>query len=93
MDIVWADSAKAQLQDIHTYIAETSEAYADAMIRRMLERIEQIEMFPLSGRSVPEYGHEQIREIIVRPYRVIYHLRPDCIEIIAVVHGRQDISG
>jgi plasmid stabilization system protein ParE len=46
-------------------------------------------MFPLSGRMVPEAGLGQIREIIEGAYRIIYYIRPDQIDVLAVIHGAQ----
>ena len=45
----------------------------------------------MSGRVVPEFKIDQIREVIERPYRIIYYIKPDQIEVLAVVHGSQDI--
>jgi len=44
------------------------------------------------GRRVPEVGHEALRELIVDEYRVLYQLREGDIEIITVVHSRQDLQ-
>jgi toxin ParE1/3/4 len=33
---------------------------------------------------------DQIREVIEGSYRIIYHIRPDQIDILAVIHGAQD---
>jgi plasmid stabilization system protein ParE len=34
---------------------------------------------------------DQIREVIEGPYRIIYHIKPDQIDVLAVIHGSQDI--
>ena len=59
------------------------------MIERLTNRSEQIASFPLSGRMVPEYEAPDVREVIERPYRIIYRIKPDQIDILAVVHGAQ----
>lgn len=41
----------------------------------------------MCGRRVPEYDSDQIREVFCGPYRIIYSLMPDHIDILAVVHG------
>jgi plasmid stabilization system protein ParE len=38
---------------------------------------------------VPEYRQQNLREVLVRPYRIIYRLQPDTIEIITILHYRQ----
>ncbi|MBE0508740.1 MAG: type II toxin-antitoxin system RelE/ParE family toxin [Marinospirillum sp.] len=44
--------------------------------------------FPLPGRKVPEYELDQIREVFCKPYRIIYHIKPNQIDILAVIHSR-----
>jgi plasmid stabilization system protein ParE len=48
-------------------------------------------MFPLSGRQAPEYDVDQIREVFFGPYRIIYHMKADQIDVIAVVHGAMNV--
>ena len=91
MKVVWTEPAYSQLKYIHRYISQTSVEYADRMIDRITQKSEQIAAYPLSGRVVPEYGNEHIREVIERPYRVIYHFLPDRIEVLSVIHGAQDL--
>ena len=61
------------------------------MIDRLTNRSKQIGAFPLSGRIVPEFEYGQIREVFEGPYRIIYHIRPDSIEVIAIVHMAREI--
>ena len=60
------------------------------MVDRLTCRSQQIADFPLSGRRVPEYEIDQIREVIEGPYRIIYYIKPDQIDVLAVLHGAQD---
>ena len=63
------------------------------MVDRLTGRSEQIADFPFSGRRVPEYEIDQIREIIEGPYRIIYYIKSDQIDVLAVIHGAQDFAG
>ena len=45
----------------------------------------------MSGRRVPEYEMDQIREIIEGQYRIIYYITPDQIDVLAVIHASQNI--
>ena len=56
------------------------------MIDHMIRRAEQITAFPHSGRAVPEYEHEDVREIIESPYRLIYRILPYRIDVLSVMH-------
>ncbi|WP_313888480.1 type II toxin-antitoxin system RelE/ParE family toxin [Nostoc spongiaeforme] len=58
----------------------------------MTRRSEQIAKFPLSGRIVPEFETEQIREVIEGSYRIIYYIKPEQIEVLAVIHGSQQFT-
>ena len=77
---------------IYEYIAHDSYLYAQRMIDKLTRRSEQIASFPLSGRMVPEYEAEDIREIIEKPYRIIYRIKATQIDILAVIHGAQLLS-
>ena len=61
------------------------------MVDRLTRRSQQIADFPLSGRRVAEYEMDQIREVIEGPYRIIYHIRADQIDVLAVIHGARDV--
>lgn len=91
MTVHWTDTAQDHLDAIYAYISQDSPEYAlrigDCLTRRSL----QIAEAPLSGRRVPEYDMDQIREVIERPYRIIYHIKPDQIDVIAVLHGARNV--
>jgi len=92
LKVYWTDTSKSHLKGIKDFISLNSPTYAKRMIDRLTQRSRQIGEFPFSGRVVPEYKVNQIREVIEGPFRIIYHIKPDQIEILAVVHGAQNIS-
>jgi len=63
--------------------------------RRLAEKIRkcvnELAHFPSSGRVVPEIGIDRYREVIVRPYRVIYEIRENDLVILRVRHSRRDL--
>lgn len=89
MKVVWTATAINHLQAIHDYIAQNSTLYATQVIDRLTQRSQQIAEFPNSGRIVPEFRDESIREVIERPYRIIYRITATQIDVLAVVHGSQ----
>jgi plasmid stabilization system protein ParE len=42
---------------------------------------------PRLGAEVPEYGDETIREVLEHPYRIVYRVTTDRIEVVAIIHG------
>ncbi|MFA7173841.1 MAG: type II toxin-antitoxin system RelE/ParE family toxin [Kiritimatiellia bacterium] len=91
MKVHWTKTASDHLEAIHAYIAQCSEEYAIRTVDKLTRRSQQIANYPLSGRIVPEYELDQIREVIEYPYRIIYYIKPDQIDVIAVLHGAQKI--
>ncbi len=67
MKVHWTDAAEGHLDALYAYIAQDSPEYAKRMVDRLTQRSQQIAEFPLSGRRVPEYDIDQIREVIEGP--------------------------
>ena len=93
MNVVWTVTALGHLGAIRQYISQTSPFYAERMVQRILARAPQLAVFPDSGRMVPEVGQPSIREVLEGPYRVIYQLSAERLEVLAVVHARQSTVG
>jgi toxin ParE1/3/4 len=100
MTVIWSAEAQAQLSAIYQFVAQDSPQEAEALIRRLVDRVVQLESLPQSGRRVPEYPHDDLRELLSRPYRIIYRKRDENVEVVTVIHYRrqlptspQDISG
>ena len=89
MKVVWTETAVAHLNSVYEYISKTSPLYAHLMVRRLWDRTGQIQTFPQSGRMVPEYQQPDLREVLEPPYRIIYRVREQRLEILAVVHSRR----
>ena len=92
MNVVWTETAVNHLQAIREYIDQTSPEYARRMVDRLTRRSKQIASFPFSGRRVAEYDVDQIREVIEGPYPIIYYIRAERIDVVAVIHARQNMS-
>jgi toxin ParE1/3/4 len=87
--VEWTDNAISHLVAIFDYIAKDSSFYAQRVVDRLTKCSQQLADFPMSGRMVPEYELKEIREVVERPYRIIYRLWPDHVEILAVTHSAQ----
>jgi addiction module RelE/StbE family toxin len=85
--VVWTDLAIADLKSIHEYISRDSKFYADRFIDKLINRVDQLENYSLSGRVVPEFGKEDIRELIEGNYRIIFRVNANHIGIVRVHHS------
>lgn len=85
--IRWTPRAIADVRDIRTFIEHDSPHYAKLVVQRILAAVDRLAQFPESGRVVPECGRPDLREVIHRPYRVVYRLLPHEVHIITVHHA------
>ncbi|HEY6172193.1 MAG TPA: type II toxin-antitoxin system RelE/ParE family toxin [Candidatus Kapabacteria bacterium] len=86
----WSRRALDRIRQIHNYIAldapDTARKYAETLIRST----DRLVMLPLSGRIVPEFEQENIREIIKGNYRIVYKVLSDTeVIILTVFHSSQ----
>jgi toxin ParE1/3/4 len=91
MKVHWTDTAETHLDAIHAHIARDSPEYARCMVDRLTRRSQQIGRFPFAGRRVPEFDVDQIREVIEGPYRIIYFIKSEKIDVLAVIHGAMNV--
>lgn len=73
MKIIIARSALSDLQEIKAYylqqgVPEIGQQFIDAIFKNL----QRLRDHPDSGRKVPEFDQENIREIIYPPFRVVY---------------------
>lgn len=85
--IVWSPRALSDVEAIRDYVGLDSPTYADLVVRRIVDSVERLSTFPRSGRVVPEIDRIDVREIIVRPYRVVYRVRAGTVEVVTVFHA------
>ena len=89
MRVHWTDRAKRRLRLLHDHIAKDAPLVAPRVIERLVRRSMQIGELPYAGREVPEYQRHDVRELLERPYRILYRILPDRIDVITVMHYRQ----
>jgi len=87
--VVWSPEAIEDLLSIAEYIERGSEFYARAVVIKILDISRSIKNIPSRGRVVPEVGDDNIRELFVYSYCVIYQIQESEILIVAVIHGKQ----
>lgn len=93
MRVEWSDFARDDLNDLVHYISRDSAFYARLFGEKVVLATRRLEMFPESGRIIPEAEDKMLREIIVQGYRVMYRLEPDRVLILAIMHGSRDVAG
>lgn len=83
MRIIWSPNSLKQLENIGDYIAIDSPGNARKFIDKLIESVERLKEFPLSGSNVKESPN--LKQVLVQGYGIIYRPRDLKIEIIAVL--------
>ncbi|MCX6348239.1 MAG: type II toxin-antitoxin system RelE/ParE family toxin [Candidatus Aureabacteria bacterium] len=89
-EVIWSPSALKDVDFIAEYIARDSADQASLFVVRLLEATDRLQNLSLSGRIIPEIGHQACREIIYGSYRIMYRIADDEVWITGVVHGARD---
>ena len=90
----WTETARRDLDAIVNYIAEDSVENALAVLERLRERAESLQVAAGRGRVVPELRALdvlQYREVIEQPWRIVYRIEADHVLVMAVRDGRREL--
>jgi plasmid stabilization system protein ParE len=83
--ISFAESAVADLEDIRVWYAELGvPEVGERLLREVLSQTERLGEFPWSGRVVPEFGIDPLREIIHPPFRIVYRVDSQRVRVVRV---------
>ena len=93
MKVVWSREAQHCLRRIYWGIAEDSPKSASKVIARLVARAALLSQPPLVSRVVPEYRLDALREVLTRPYRILFVVEVNAVRIVSVMHSRQLLPG
>src|SRR4051794_26830241 len=88
-EIIWTESATADLEAIVRFIAAENPATAERVGLNILAHAEILGRFPSIGPAYPPGSRGRTREISYKSYRLFYRVIEDLerIEILTVWHG------
>lgn len=94
--VVLSEPALSDLLAINDYyLVEVDEQTAAKIIARLEEAVNSLAEFAERG-SIPKellsLGIRQYRQLITKPYRIIYEQLPDQVIVHAVLDGRRDMQ-
>jgi toxin ParE1/3/4 len=92
MRVHWTELASAQLDEAMAYIARDRPGVAARWLERLLESADSLSEFPDRAPLADEAKRDNIRDLVVSPYRIIYRRDPDAIYITMVLHERQQFE-
>ena len=86
--ITWSPRGKLRLRQCAKYILQKSQDWSTTFNWRnkIDEAVSTLEDFPESGSIVRELRRDDIRQVLVGDYRVIYRVKRRNVEILTVRH-------
>jgi plasmid stabilization system protein ParE len=92
-EVRWSKTARADLRGVYEFIARDSAPYALRMMERFDQAVDSLTTFPEAGALVVEWDRQDLREVYVASYRVIYQYTADAdlVEILAIFHSARQL--
>jgi plasmid stabilization system protein ParE len=86
----WSPLAIDRVVEIGEWIATERPAAAVRIVDGLFDAAERLEVFPLSGRRVPEFDERtDLREIFFEQFRIVYKVSGTRVDILTVRHMLQ----
>ena len=90
--VVWAQRARSDLRLTIASIETDSPGAARAFASAVVKASRSLATLSERGRVLPELSDEQVRELILGRYRMIYEVFPDRVAILRIIHGSRDFG-
>jgi len=90
--VIWALTALDDLEKAAGYIEKDSPRYASILVEESFQAAKSLQQWFERGRIVPEIENQNIRELFVMNYRLVYQITPDAVFILGFIHGSRDLE-
>jgi toxin ParE1/3/4 len=87
MRVRYSGRAREDLRQIALYIGSDNPTAARRWVSRLIRRVKEVARTPRAGRRVPELDRDDIREVVVGAYRIIYKLQGGELRVPTVFEG------
>lgn len=89
MKIFWTKEAINNLLEIEDFISQNNPERAAEFTDYLIDQAEYLKTTPNMGRIVPEISNPDIRELIVKNYRIVYKEINNEIHIVTVFESHR----
>jgi toxin ParE1/3/4 len=89
----WTLRAQNDLLEIARFIARDNPEAARRWVAMLRKRARAAARMPRAGRRVSELGRDDVREVVVRHYRIVYQLAPHSLVVLVVFEGHRQFPG
>jgi plasmid stabilization system protein ParE len=91
MRIVWSSAAWADVDRLHSFLADHDFDVADAIFDRLANSPSDLLDFPRRGSRLSEFDPREVREFRVGHYLLRYELRRSEIFVLRFFHARESV--
>ncbi len=89
MTLRFTPTARKQFLDALAFIHRDKPSAARQFGSKAERALARLELFPASGRCIPEFPDLEFREVVIRPYRFFYRMEGTTVWVVAVWHSAQ----
>jgi toxin ParE1/3/4 len=90
MGLGFAQSAQDDLDAIlEWYASQLVPEVGKRLVVSVIEHVEQLAIFPDSGKMVPEFETPWLRELEMPPYRIVYRRDEDAVTVVRVLRSER----
>ncbi|MFZ1574141.1 MAG: type II toxin-antitoxin system RelE/ParE family toxin [Chromatiaceae bacterium] len=82
MKVRWTDQAFQRLAEIEAFIARDDPKAGERLVDLLIARGEALADHPHPGRRLPEFPNNELREVIVGNYRLVYRVRHEDVVVL-----------
>lgn len=90
--LTWTEPALDDLDSLAGFIALNNPAAAGRLVRKVVESVERLEIFPNSGKKPRELPGTLYREIVIPPCRILYRVSGNTIYIVHAMREEQQVD-
>jgi plasmid stabilization system protein ParE len=85
----WTEAALADLEAIGDFIAQDDPVAARRWVRELIATARLAARIPYGGRRVPEFDQDELREVFLKRYRIVYRITARSCEVLTVFEGHK----
>lgn len=91
--VIWTDRAISHITEFIDEVGADTEETAKSYMRKLIDYTEILETMPEIGKNMQYViSNYEIRQLIYRKHRIIYHIKGKDIVILSVLHTRLDLG-
>ena len=90
--LVWTERAEADLVGIGDFISRDDPVAARRWVGLLMVTARAAARHPFAGRRVPELQRDDVREVFLERYRIVYRVCARQCEVLTVFEGHQQLD-